>query len=229
VAADSERTLSFWHLAKQHLAAELVMSPSACSRKPGFYYDCKPELQSAFNLAAVDPEGRFAAEQIMGISFVPELSHLLVSTNMRLLLLEVAFFNSGDERRGAGQQQLLEQEQRHGSSGRGGEERFGVLGYAELDKVSPGQQRGLFALNVIEPVSALNTNTSLHQQQLGKLQPSPAKRLSHKSLSSLERRVVHWRLTSEHGQGEKGYAMMQRSEWSNDRFNAALRSLRPIP
>lgn len=214
VAADDQRTLSFWHLHKEQTAKELVASPLA-KKKPGFYYDCKPEFQSAFNLSQIDFQKKYAGEQITAVYFLNEQSFLVVSTNMRLLLLDVAYMSSSTGRRREGRYDSHQ------------ENKFGVVGFGEIDSVDRSDQRGLFALNVVEPIHLHKSPASIGSER----------RLSHRSASFMERRIVQWRVVtdvegasnvdSEDSSGAPS-CLLKRDEWSAERLNMAIRSIRPI-
>lgn len=256
VAGDNCRTLSFWFLPKEQTSQELVTSPNPSSRRPGYYYGCRPEFQSSFSLSQVDPERRFADERITALTFLKEHTHLLVSTTKRLLLLEVAYMPPTAEQR------------RRNNSQSSNEHRFGVVGYIDVDTVERSDQLGLFALNIIDPMQQqqpqLATSINLHSSNSsnnnnnngnmsttqshnshssGSYRQSPLieKRLSHRSSSFMEKRIVFWRLTSEEvaeeletggkksEEPEQKHCLLSRQEWSNERFASLLRSIQPVP
>lgn len=243
VAADNQRLLSFWHLNKEHSAEELVMSPTS-KRKPGFYYDCKPELQSVFNLASLDRDDEsggsfFADEQITALHFLPENSYLIVCTTMRLLLLEVTYASNYRGSR---------------SNGKGTREqdiKFGVVGYVQLDTVQTSRQRALFSLNVVDPSqsnlpvrspatlsdvssgSAYNlqglSEKGVHKVQSASKLKQLEKRLSHKSLSLLEKRIVHWRFMSKANGDSSAGCSASRVEWTEQQFAHFVQKIKPVP
>jgi hypothetical protein len=213
VAADNQRCLTFWHLRKERHADDLVNSPPPSNQRPDFSY-CKPELHSSFRLQDIDPDGRYTEERITAIYFLQEQCYLIVSTTMRLLLLEVAYISQ----RRTNAEKFQSQH----------ENKFGVVGYVELDNVSEKGQQGLFALNVVDPV--LPTRS-----------PGLERSLSHRSTSFLERRIVHWRVTrciddvsrtypegTTNSEDGNDSCQVLREEWSNERFNSLLRNMRSI-
>lgn len=243
VAVDNHRLISFWQLDRGHGNALNPSSFGSDKKRPGHYYSIKPEYQSSFDLCRADPKGIYRHEAVLGAYFLPESGRLIVSTSQRLLLLIVTYDCRHRLMAVQGEVPVSSYEYYSACC-------FGVSAYTQLDQVDDVEtQRGLFGLQVIDPVQQLQMlqpqghhpsplqqqGSSMSSQLASKNSPyrtdeaMKERRLSHRSMSFdhqqlPQRRVVHWRFLSDTtGDGPKHLCQVTRQEWPRERYSQAVR------
>ena len=216
VAADNKRTLSFWSIDPAREESNSSMMLTSPSKKPtGFYYNIKSEFNSTFNLSQLDPQGKYAAEVVLGLQFLQDhdKNHIIVSTSKRIILLGME----------------------HGENGA-----VSVVSYNQLDEVDEGQY-GLFALNLYEVAEqpkdkgrggpgagGLGVSHSMigHAHHNNNNQKGEVKGKNIK--------IVYWKITGSDGSTKatdssaENICMAARSEWSIEAMNEILANMRRL-